>query len=68
MQAAFQRYSDSAVSKTINLPADSTTADVATAFRLAYRLGCKGLTVFRTGSRDRQVMAPACSTATVPSC
>lgn len=59
MQAAFQRYSDSGVSKTINLPATATKADVASAFRLAYRLGCKGLTVFRTGSREKQVLSCA---------
>ena len=57
MQAAFQRYSDSGVSKTINLPATAKTADVAEAFLLAYRLGCKGLTVFRTGSREHQVLS-----------
>jgi ribonucleoside-diphosphate reductase alpha chain len=59
MQAAFQRYSDSGVSKTINLPATATKADVASAFRLAYKLGCKGLTVFRTGSRAKQVLSCA---------
>jgi ribonucleoside-diphosphate reductase alpha chain len=59
MQAAFQRNSDSGVSKTINLPAKATKADVAAAFALAYQLGCKGLTVFRTGSRDKQVMSCA---------
>ena len=59
MQAIFQQYSDSGVSKTINLPANATKADVAAALRLAYRLGCKGLTVFRTGSREKQVMACA---------
>jgi ribonucleoside-diphosphate reductase alpha chain len=59
MQAAFQRYSDSGVSKTINLPAKATKADVAAAFTLAYQLGCKGLTVFRTGSRERQVLSCA---------
>ena len=57
MQAVFQRYSDSGVSKTINLPATATQAEVAAAFLLAYQLGCKGLTVFRTGSRERQVFS-----------
>ncbi len=59
MQAAFQKYSDSGVSKTINLPPTATKQDVASAFRLAYRLGCKGITVFRSGSRENQVMACA---------
>jgi ribonucleoside-diphosphate reductase alpha chain len=57
MQAVFQRYSDSGVSKTINLPATVTKAEVAGAFLLAYQLKCKGLTVFRTGSRERQVFS-----------
>ena len=57
MQAVFQRYSDSGVSKTINLPASATKAEVAAAFLLAYQLGCKGLTVFRTGSREGQVFS-----------
>ena len=57
MQAAFQRYSDSGVSKTINLPPSATKRDVAAAFLLAHRLGCKGLTVFRSGSREKQVMS-----------
>ena len=61
MQSVFQRYSDSGVSKTINLPATATKAEVAAAFLLAYQLGCKGLTVFRTGSRERQVFS--CSPA-----
>lgn len=59
MQAAFQQYSDSGVSKTINLPPQATPADVAAAFHLAYRLGCKGLTVFRSGSRETQVLSCA---------
>ncbi|MGH7254483.1 MAG: vitamin B12-dependent ribonucleotide reductase, partial [Nitrospirales bacterium] len=59
MQAVFQQYSDSGVSKTINLPVTATKEDVASAFRLAYRLGCKGVTVFRTGSRANQVLSCA---------
>jgi ribonucleoside-diphosphate reductase alpha chain len=59
MQAVFQKYSDSGVSKTINLPVTASPIEVASALRLAYRLGCKGITVFRAGSRDKQVMACA---------
>ncbi len=57
LQAVFQRYSDSGVSKTINLPTSATKAEVAAAFLLAYQLGCKGLTVFRAGSREGQVFS-----------
>ena len=61
MQAVFQRYSDSGVSKTINLPDQATTAEVAAAFLLAHQLGCKGITVFRTGSREGQVFSCSAS-------
>ncbi|MCP9470342.1 MAG: adenosylcobalamin-dependent ribonucleoside-diphosphate reductase [Nitrospira sp.] len=56
VQAAFQKYSDSGVSKTINLPASATPQDVADAFLLAHKLKCKGLTVYRSGSRQHQVL------------
>ncbi len=56
MQAALQAFTDASISKTINFPATATEEDVATAFRLAWRLGCKGLTVYVAGSREKVVL------------
>jgi len=65
MQAVFQKYSDNSVSKTVNLPAEATPDDIRQVYMLAYELKCKGITIYRYGSKKDQVLSlPASYTET----
>lgn len=68
VQAAFQAHVDNAVSKTINLPPDAAISDVLEAYRRAFALACKGITVYRHGAKADQVLTPVRKSSVCPDC
>ena len=68
VQAAFQAHVDNAVSKTINFPAAATVAEIADACRRGFELGCKGMTVYRHGTKAGQVLTPIAARGECPDC
>jgi ribonucleoside-diphosphate reductase alpha chain len=68
VQAAFQAHVDNEVSKTINLPAEATVADVLEVYRRAFALGCKGITLYRHGTKAGQVLTPLGRSSVCPDC
>ena len=56
MQSVFQKYVDNGISKTVTLPKDATVEDVSKIFMMAHELGCKGISIYRYGSREGQVI------------
>jgi len=68
MQARFQKYVDSGISKTINFASDATLEDVFAAYMTAWETGCKGITVYRNGSREKEVLVTGHLEGETPKC
>ncbi len=68
MQAAFQKHVDNAITKTVNLPEKVSAEEVGEIYQLAWRMGCKGITVYRNGSRHGQAIDFGLATTESASC